>query len=382
MAETLKETLEETNAELETVEVEETEEKTTTSADSGISRREKAALIIWSLDEQIATEVVDLLPDASKQRLAREMAKMKEMDGGAVEEATREFLGELELLSGGIAKLDREHLQRLFPDMTTEELNQLIYGVEAESRIGETALDILREIDDVDSLFTIISDESPQTIAMIASYMKPEEASKLLALLPEEKMINTVIGIASLEQFDSEVMQNVSNLLRIKLDTMSNSSLNKTDGIKNVANILNNVTRGLERTIFEHLDAEQAELSERIKEKMFMFEDIILLDNMTLQQVLAEIQDNNKIARALKNEKEELKEKILSCVSKNRRDMITEELEVLGPIRLSDVEQAQQDIANVVKNLEKDGKIVIQRGGTGCPYLIRESQKVKSLYPT
>ncbi|HDM8942301.1 TPA: flagellar motor switch protein FliG [Listeria monocytogenes] len=362
MAETLKETLEETNAELETVEVVETEEKTTTSADSGISRREKAALIIWNLDEQIATEVVDLLPDASKQRLAREMAKMKEMDGGAVEEATREFLGELELLSGGIAKLDREHLQRLFPDMTTEELNQLIYGVEAESRIGETALDILREIDDVDSLFTIISDESPQTIAMIASYMKPEEASKLLALLPEEKMINTVIGIASLEQFDSEVMQNVSNLLRIKLDTMSNSSLNKTDGIKNVANILNNVTRGLERTIFEHLDAEQAELSERIKEKMFMFEDIILLDNMTLQQVLAEIQDNNKIARALKNEKEELKEKILSCVSKNRRDMITEELEVLGPIRLSDVEQAQQDIANVVKNLEKDGKIVIQRG--------------------
>ncbi|MBC2000061.1 flagellar motor switch protein FliG [Listeria marthii] len=362
MADTLKETLEETNAELETVEIAETEEQATISAESGISRREKAALIIWSLDEQIATEVVDLLPDASKQRLAREMAKMKEMDGGAVEEATREFLGELELLSGGIAKLDREHLQRLFPDMTTEELNQLIYGVEAESRIGETALDILREIDDVDSLFTIISDESPQTIAMIASYMKPEEASKLLALLPEEKMINTVIGIASLEQFDSEVMQNVSNLLRIKLDTMSNSSLNKTDGIKNVANILNNVTRGLERTIFEHLDAEQAELSERIKEKMFMFEDIILLDNMTLQQVLAEIQDNNKIARALKNEKEELKEKILSCVSKNRRDMITEELEVLGPIRLSDVEQAQQDIANVVKNLEKDGKIVIQRG--------------------
>ncbi|AHI55233.1 flagellar motor switch protein FliG [Listeria ivanovii] len=364
MAETLKETLEDTMSEQETVTEEETstDESTTLASESGISRREKAALIIWSLEEEIATEVVDLLPDASKQRLAREMAKMKEMDGGAVEEATKEFLGELELLSGGIAKLDREHLQRLFPDMTTEELNQLIYGVEAESRIGETALDILREIDDVDSLFTIISDESPQTIAMIASYMKPEEASKLLALLPEEKMINTVIGIASLEQFDSEVMQNVSNLLRIKLDTMSNSSLNKTDGIKNVANILNNVTRGLERTIFEYLDVQQAELSERIKEKMFMFEDIILLDNMTLQQVLAEIQDNNKIARALKNEKEELKEKILSCVSKNRRDMITEELEVLGPIRLSDVEQAQQDIANVVKNLEKDGKIVIQRG--------------------
>ncbi|MBC1885990.1 flagellar motor switch protein FliG [Listeria seeligeri] len=364
MAETLKETLEDTMSEQETVTEEETttDETTTLASESGISRREKAALIIWSLEEEIATEVVDLLPDASKQRLAREMAKMKEMDGGAVEEATKEFLGELELLSGGIAKLDREHLQRLFPDMTTEELNQLIYGVEAESRIGETALDILREIEDVDSLFTIISDESPQTIAMIASYMKPEEASKLLALLPEEKMINTVIGIASLEQFDSEVMQNVSNLLRIKLDTMSNSSLNKTDGIKNVANILNNVTRGLERTIFEYLDVQQAELSERIKEKMFMFEDIILLDNMTLQQVLAEIQDNNKIARALKNEKEELKEKILSCVSKNRRDMITEELEVLGPIRLSDVEQAQQDIANVVKNLEKDGKIVIQRG--------------------
>lgn len=364
MAETLKETLEDTMSEQETVTEEETttDETTTLASESGISRREKAALIIWSLEEEIATEVVDLLPDGSKQRLAREMAKMKEMDGGAVEEATKEFLGELELLSGGIAKLDREHLQRLFPDMTTEELNQLIYGVEAESRIGETALDILREIDDVDSLFTIISDESPQTIAMIASYMKPEEASKLLALLPEEKMINTVIGIASLEQFDSEVMQNVSNLLRIKLDTMSNSSLNKTDGIKNVANILNNVTRGLERTIFEYLDVQQAELSERIKEKMFMFEDIILLDNMTLQQVLAEIQDNNKIARALKNEKEELKEKILSCVSKNRRDMITEELEVLGPIRLSDVEQAQQDIANVVKNLEKDGKIVIQRG--------------------
>lgn len=365
MADTLKETLEQLEinekAEQETAQQEKTAESEAADLASS-SKREKAALIIWNLDEDVATEVVDLLPDASKQRLAREMAKLKEMDGNVVEEASREFMTEMDLLNTGIAKLDRDHLRRLFPNMSAEELNQLIYGLETEARVGETAIDILQEIDDVDSLFTIISDESPQTIAMIASYMKPEEASKLLGLLPEEKMIRTVIGVASLEQFDSEVMQNISNLLRIKLDTMASSSINKTDGIKNVANILNNVSRGLERTIFEYLDEEEQDLSERIKEKMFMFEDLLILDNMTLQLVLAEIQDNNKIARALKNEKEELKEKILSCVSKNRRDMIVEEIDVLGPVRLSEVEQAQQDISGVVRNMEREGRIMIVRG--------------------
>ncbi|WP_239255903.1 flagellar motor switch protein FliG [Listeria ilorinensis] len=362
MAETLAEVLNEDTEQEILPEVEETMKTAEDMAYDRLSKREKAAMIIWNLDEAVATEVVDHLPDLAKQRLAREMAKMKEIDGHTVDRVSREFISEIELLSGGIAKLDREHLARLFPNMSAEELNQLIYGAEAEARIGETAIDILREIDDVDSLFTIISDESAQTIAMIASYMRPEEASQLLALLPEEKMIHTVIGIAKLQQFDSEVMQNVSNLLRIKLDTMASSSLNKTDGIKNVANILNNVSRGLERSIFEFLDEHDKDLSDRIKERMFVFEDILILDNMTLQTVLQEIQDNNKIARALKNEKEELKEKILTCVSKNRRDMIVEEIEVLGPIRVSDVEQAQQDIASVVKNMEKDGKIVIERG--------------------
>ncbi len=319
--------------------------------------KQKAAMILWFLDEEVASEVVEILPDMEKQVLAREMLQTKNFSLEIIEDVMWEFLGELQGGNIGLRDFDRNHIRRLFKNMLPEQLDALLQDISEED-----PFDFLHSVTDVSSLLTILSEESPQTIAMVVSYMKPDVASELLESLPEKKMIETIVGIAKLEQFDSEIIHNVSELLRIKLDTMAYSSINKTDGVKNVANILNNVSRSTERAVFEYLDVNDTSLANLVKQQMFVFEDILLLDDRTLQTVLAEIQDNVMIVKALKGEKEEIKEKIYSCVSKSRKDLLLEEMESLGPMKVSEVEKAQQDITHLIKTLERQGTIVIQRG--------------------
>lgn len=331
-----------------------TEEKLQT-----LTPKQKAAMILWFLDEETAAGIIDTLPDADKQTLAQEMVQTKNYNLEGLADVMWEFLNELQGGNIHFLGFDGEQIKRLFKNMPPEKLDALMKDIKIHD---DDPFDFLRSISDVPSLLTILNEESPQTIAMVLSYVKPDVASELLENLPEEKMIDTTVCIARLEQFDSEIINNVSGLLRVKLDTMAYSSINKTDGIKNVANILNNVSRSTERAVFEYLDGHDNSLANLVRQQMFIFEDILLLDDITLQKVLAEIQDNILVVKAMKGEKEEIKEKIYSCVSKTRKDLLLEELEVLGPIKVTEVEKAQQEITHLIKELERKGKIVILRG--------------------
>ncbi len=143
-----------------------------------------------------------------------------------------------------------------------------------------------------------------------------------------------------LEQVDGELINQIGELLKTKLNNMAFSAINKTDGLKTIVNILNNVSRGVEKTVFQKLDEVDYELSEKIKENMFVFEDLLGLEDLALRRVLEEITDNGVLAKALKIAKEEIKEKLFTCMSSNRKEMILEELDGLGPLKMTDAEKS------------------------------------------
>lgn len=324
-----------------------------------ISSREKAAILIRVLDEDLAAQVIELLDDEERETLAREIIRLRSHQPEVLMAVLGQFLQEMQVRELELGTTDREYIKRIFRNMPE---NAILEMLEDMTFAKDNPFEFLNTINDVDSLLTILNEESPQTIAIIASHIKPQIASRLIEKLPEHKMVETVTRIAKLEQVDSELLNQIGELLKAKMMKMSFGVTNKTDGLKTIVNILNNVPRGIEKIVFEKLDENDYELSEKIKESMFVFEDLLRLDDLALRRVLEEIRDNLLLAKALKNSKEEMKEKLFTCMSSSRRDMILEELETLGPLKITDAEKAQQTITGMVKQLEKEGKIVIQRG--------------------
>lgn len=325
----------------------------------GISSKEKAAILVRMLDEDVATKVIEYMNEEEKEVLLREIAKFRIYKPDTLENVLGEFLYELNVKELNLVTPDKEYIRRIFKNMPEEELEKLLEDLWYSK---DNPFEFLNSLTDLEPLLTVLNDESPQTIAIIASYIKPQLASRLIERLPDHKRVETVMGIAKLEQVDSDLISQVGDLLKTKLNNMAFSAINKTDGLKTIVNILNNVSRGVEKTVFEKLDQIDYELSEKIKENMFVFEDLLRLDDLALRRVLEEISDNGLIAKALKIAKEEIKEKLFTCMSSNRKDMILEELDGLGPLKVTDAEKAQQTITSTVKKLEKEGRIVVQRG--------------------
>ncbi|MFD3446004.1 flagellar motor switch protein FliG [Microbacteriaceae bacterium 4G12] len=324
-----------------------------------VTSKEKAAILIQVLDEDVAAQVIDLMTTDEKETLIREIARFRMYSPEILEAVLDQFLQEFSLKELAMSAPDKSYIKRIFKNMSDEEWASMMYDAYLSD---DNPFDFLNSLNDLEPLLTILNDESPQTIAIVASYIKPQLASALVEKLPEHKMVETVMRIAKLEQVDSELIGQIGDVLRIKLNTISFSAMNKTDGIKTIVNILNNVSRGIEKTVFDKLDQMDYELSEKIRENMFVFEDLLRLDGLALRRLMEEIKDNVLIAKALKSAKEEIKEKIFTSMSSSRKDMILEEVDGLGPIKVADAEKAQQVITSTVKKMEKEGKIVIQRG--------------------
>ncbi|MDC2865756.1 MULTISPECIES: flagellar motor switch protein FliG [unclassified Bacillus (in: firmicutes)] len=325
----------------------------------GISSKEKAAILVRMLEEDVATKIIEYMNEEEKEVLLREIAKFRMYNPETLENVLGEFLYELNVKELNLVTPDKEYIRRIFKNMREEELEKLLEDLWYNK---DNPFEFLNSLTDLEPLLTVLNDESPQTIAIIASYIKPQLASRLIERLPDYKRVETVMGIAKLEQVDSDLIAQIGDLLKSKLNMMAFSAINKTDGLKTIVNILNNVSRGVEKAVFEKLDDIDYELSEKIKENMFVFEDLLRLDDIAMRRVLEEITDNGLIAKALKIAKEEIKEKFFTCMSSNRKDMILEELDGIGPLKVTDAEKAQQTITSTVKKLEKEGRIVVQRG--------------------
>ncbi|OUB29986.1 flagellar motor switch protein FliG [Bacillus thuringiensis serovar yunnanensis] len=324
-----------------------------------ISSKEKAAILIRTLEEGVAAKVIEYMTAEEKEVLLREIAKFRVYKPETLENVLGEFLYELNVKELNLVTPDKEYIRRIFKNMPEDELEKLLEDLWYNK---DNPFEFLNSLTDLEPLLTVLNDESPQTIAIIASYIKPQLASQLIERLPDDKRVETVMGIAKLEQVDGELINQIGELLKSKLNNMAFSAINKTDGLKTIVNILNNVSRGVEKTVFQKLDEVDYELSEKIKENMFVFEDLLGLEDLALRRVLEEITDNGVLAKALKIAKEEIKEKLFTCMSSNRKEMILEELDGLGPLKMTDAEKAQQTITGTVKKLEKEGRIIVQRG--------------------
>ena len=215
---------------------------------------------------------------------------------------------------------------------------------------------------DASQLLNFIQDEHPQTIALILSYMSPGQASMIISSLPPERQADVAKRVAMMDRTSPDIIKEVEKILESKLASLVNQDYTIIGGVDAVVEILNAVDRGTEKHIMETLEIEEPELADEIRKKMFVFEDILLLDDRAIQRVLRDV-DNNDLAVALKGANENVQTAIFNNLSKRLSAMIKEDMEFMGPVRMKDVEEAQQKIVNIIRKLEDAGEIVISRGG-------------------
>ena len=215
---------------------------------------------------------------------------------------------------------------------------------------------------DPSQLLNFIQDEHPQTIALILSYLPASQSSMVVSALPPEKQADVAKRIAQMDRTSPDVIKQVEKVLERKLSSLVNQDYTIVGGVDAIVEILNSVDRGTEKHIMETLEVEEPELADEIRKKMFVFEDILSLDDRSIQRVLRDV-ENSDLALALKGAAEEVQNVILNNLSKRLAAMIKEDMEYMGPVRMKDVEEAQQKIVNIIRKLEDSAEIVIARGG-------------------
>lgn len=220
--------------------------------------------------------------------------------------------------------------------------------------------DFVRKADPA-QILNFIQNEHPQTIALVLSYLDAKQSGQILSSLPQEVQADIARRIAIMDRTSPEVINEVEQVLEKKLSSTVTEDFTETGGIETVVEVLNGVDRSTERTILEALEVQDPELAEEIKKRMFVFEDIVTLDNRAIQRVIREV-DNNDLMLALKVASDEVKEIVFKNMSTRMAETFKEEMNYMGPVRLRDVEEAQSRIVEVIRKLEDAGEIVIARG--------------------
>jgi len=328
--------------------------------DKRLSGIRKAAILLLTVSEDAAAEILKRLDRDSVTDVTREIAGLGQVKPDLCNSVVEEFynlaLAQSYAEQGGIL-LAKTLLEQSLPKEEAERVMEHI-----EQTVNATPFAFLHKAES-ENLLTFIQDEHPQTIALILSHLPPEKAGEVLGGLSQEKQSEVVVRIARMEQTNPEVIREVERGLEGRLSAIVSQTFEKAGGVETVASILNLADRTTEKAILEQLETVDPELVEQIRRLMFVFEDINLVDDRGIQTVLKEV-DNSDLALALKTASEELKEKIFRNMSERAAAMINEEMEYMGPVRLSDVESAQQRIVDVVRRLEDAGEIILQgRGG-------------------
>lgn len=329
------------------------------STKSELSGKEKAAMLLIALGPERSAEIFKHLKEDEIEQLTLEIANIRTVSPEDKERVLEEFyqicLAQNYIAEGGI-NYAKEILEKaLGTQKALDVLNKLTVSLQVRP------FDFVRKADP-SQLINFIQNEHPQTIALILSYLKPQQASIVLSALPQDKQADVARRIATMDRTSPEVIKEVERVLEKKLSAIVTEDFTAAGGVQARVDILNNVDRGTEKYIMETLEVEDTDLAEEIKKRMFVFEDILTLDNRSIQRFLREV-DNNQLAIALKGTNDEVKNKIFANMSKRMAEMVKEDMEFMGPVRLKDVEEAQQKIVNVIRKLEDAGEIVISRGG-------------------
>ena len=320
---------------------------------------QKAAVLLITLGPEKSSEIFKHLKEDEIEELTLEIANTRSVAPDVKEEVINEFyqicLAQQYIAEGGIGYA-KELLEK---SLGTEKAADVITRLTASLQVRP--FEFIRKTEP-SQVLNFIQDEHPQTIAMILSYLSAQQSALILSALSSEKQADVAKRIAMMDRTSPEVIKEVERVLEKKLSSIVSQDYTMAGGVDAIVSILNTVDRGTEKRIMESLEIEEPELAEEIRKKMFVFEDIMLLDDRAIQRVLREV-ENKDIAVALKGANEEVQNVIFKNLSQRLAAMIKEDMEYMGPVRMKDVEEAQQKIVGVIRKLEDAGEIVISRGG-------------------
>ena len=322
-----------------------------------LNGRQKAAIFLVSVGSEISAKVMEQLREDEVEKLTFEIARLETIEPELKDQVLQEFqdlMAAQNFITTGGIDYARELLEKSFGSQKAIEIiNRLTSSLQVRP------FDFIRRTEP-EHLLNFIQQEHPQTIALILAYLEPPKASTILQNLPPEIQSDVARRIATMDRTTPGVLREVERVLEKKLSTVSNADYTSAGGVDSIVEILNLVDRASEKSIIESLEDEDPDLAEEIKKKMFIFEDIVMLSDRDIGKVLREV-NTEDLSKALKQVDTEVQDKIFRNMSKRAGTMLREEMEYMGPIRIKDVEEAQQKIVSIIRHLEDKGEIVIAR---------------------
>ncbi len=324
-----------------------------------LNGRKKAAILMVTLGSDVSADIFEHLSEEEIEELTLEIANLQEIEQEIKQQTVEEFYQ----LARAQDYIDRGGIQ-----YARDVLEKAVGEDRARDILGRlTATLQVRPFDSIrktepSQLINFIQDEHPQTIALVLAYLDPSQASEVLSSLPQEIQTEVSMRLATMDRTSPEIIKEVEDVLEQKLSSVVTEEYARAGGVDSIVDILNSVDRGTEKNILDEMEEEDPELAEEIKQKMFVFEDLTLLDDQAIQLTLRQVETDD-LALALKTASDEVEEKILNNMSERAAEMLQEDMEYMGPVRIREVEEAQQRIVNVVRELEESGEIVIARGG-------------------
>jgi flagellar motor switch protein FliG len=321
----------------------------------------KAAVLLLAVGPENASKVLKKLPPEMVEEVTRELAGLGRVPARLQAEIVEEFY-HLTVVAQYAGEGNLDYARNLLREALDPQLADRVLA-QIQTQVQRTPFSFLQRAES-ENLLTFIQDEHPQTIALIVCHLPHHKASEILVGLPMQKQIEVIKRIANMEQTNPEVIREVEQGLESRLANMLGKSMEKAGGVDTVAEILNLADRATEKAVMEGLEAEDPDLVEQIRRLMFVFEDILLVNDKGIQAVLKEV-DNDELALALKTASEELQAKIFSNMSERASTLIREDMQYMGPVRVSDVESAQQRIVDIVRRLEEAGEVIIEGRGEG-----------------
>jgi len=328
--------------------------------EGALSGREKAAILMIALGPDLSAQIMKHLREEDIDLLTLEIASIRKVDQEIRDRVLEEF-NEMCIAQEFIEEGGIEYAKILLEKALGKDKAQNVLG-RLTSSLQVRPFDSVRKAEG-SQILNFLENESPQTIALILSYLTPSQSASILASLEPDLQVEVARRIALMDRTSPDVVKEIERILERKILSMAGQDYAQTGGIGTIVEILNNVDRQTEKTILSALDMEAPELSEEIKRRMFLFEDIVHLDDRSVQRFLREVDLSRDLPLALKTASEEVKSKIFRNMSSRAVEALNEGMDYLGPVRVRDVEEAQQRIVAIIRQLEDQGEIIIGRGG-------------------
>jgi len=327
------------------------------SADK-LSGPQKAAILFLTMGEEYSTALFKELDEASIKKIGKYMSEITHIPSDVLSKVMDEFLinfkGDSDVVISG-----EDFLKQVVNKSLDKEKAREVFKVIGEKGSSVPFSDLAYI--PVENLISIIQGEHPQTIALILSYLPYEKAAEVLKSLPEELKIDIALRIVQIGQVDVEIVNELDKVIKNELSKIGGAT-RKCDGIETLANILNQVDGLTEESVLSHIENEDGDLADLVRQKMFVFEDLLQIENRHFRDILQNV-DNQLLIKALKTTSDEMKNKVFTNLSERASEMLKEDMEVMGPVKLSEVEEAQQETIKIAKRLESEGRIVLAKGG-------------------